>query len=687
MADFSPSRDRDAWATIRGYVYQVDQTIQSWFNLLASSVLELECGEDIDVVLDAFDSSGEQQSRRLEQVKYLNRNITLRTPQVVEALSSFHEHLAHNPNINLHFVFVTNAPPAVERPSPIPRGRPALAVWREIWAGSLPLRDISAVLHGIRAILASASKPEPLRKETWDQFKKFAEASTDGELLEFIRRVEWRTREVSANDISTQIQRQLVTRFAIAPEDALSVYHRLFVYVIRLLSQRGLKRLTADALTHQLSRPALSDDDARLLRNTTAILSALQLRVKQLEQGHLAHEIKLLSIDAELDRLTKQTSGSAPVNYGSELLQVDPPPPVERVLSRTNTVTRYVERIKSVTWGALYGDSGCGKTQLAIQVAQKSERPVAWVRFRGLSSSEACRRIDEALSTLSSLRPARSWKEFCRDACTRITSETLLILDDLPLVSTGDLLAERLIILARECRSCNLKLLSTSPFDLPSRLKKVDGGQILFVEEMPRFTDEEIGELFQLHGAPNQFFKNKSVSLLAAITARHPTLLTAAATYLEGRDWRIGDDEFDALIRGEYAHEINEQTELALLRTVTDSASRELLYRLNLVDRSFSKEDVQLVSGIDPQIPHPFEKVRESIGLWVQRDSAQDSYVLSPLVRQVGSENLNLTTIKEVHLALARATFKKGSIGFRLPSITTWLRMNITKLPAHSYGR
>jgi hypothetical protein len=663
MADFSPARDRDAWATIRGYIYQVDQTIQSWFDIPTSGVLELECGEDIDVVLGAFDSSGEEQSRRLEQVKYLGRNITLRSPQVLEALSSFHEHLVHNPNINLRFVFVTNAQPAVERPSPIPRGVPALVVWHELRAGSLSLGDTNTVLHGIRAILAGASKPEPLRKETWGQFKKFARGSTDDELLEFIRRVEWKTRNISANDISAQIQRQLLTRFVIAPEDVQSLYHRLFVYVIRLLSQRGLKRLTVDALIHQLSRPALSEDDARLLRNTKAVLSALQLRVNILEQEYLAHEIKLLSINAELDRLTKQASGAAPINYGSELLQIDPPPPVELVISRTNTVTRYVERVKSVTWGALYGDSGCGKTQLAIQVAQKSERPIAWIRFRGLSPNETCRRIDEALSTLSSLRPGHSWKEFCRDACSHISSETLLVLDDLPRVSTGDLLAERLIMLARECRPNHLKLLSTSPFDLPNRLKKIDGGQMLFVEEIPRFTDEEIVELFELYGAPDQFFKSKSMSLLASITARHPTLLTAAATYLESRDWRIGDDEFDALIKGEYAREINERTELALLRTVRDSTARELLYRLNLVDRSFNKEDVQLVSGIAPQISHPFEKIHESIGLWVQRDNAQDSYELSPLVRQVGSENLDQTTVREVHLALAHATFKKGSIG------------------------
>lgn len=663
MAVFSPTRDRDAWATIRGYIYQVDQTIQSWFDVPTLGALELERGEDIDVVIGAFDSSGEEQFRRLEQVKYLNRKVTLRNPQILEALSSFYEHFTHNQDVDLHFAFVTNAEPAVERPSPIPRGRPALSVWQELWEGTLPTRTQNPVLRGIRALLASASRPEPLRKETWELFKKFITDAADDELMEFIRRVEWRTHSASANDISAHIQRQLVSRFAVAPEDAQSLYHRLFVYVIRLLSQKGLKRLTAASLVQQLSRPALSEDDAKLLRNTKALLSALQLQVTLLEQGYLAHEIRLLSIDAELDRLTKQAGGSASINYQSELLQLDAPPPVERVISRTDTVTRYVEKIKSITWGAFYGDAGCGKTQLAILIAQRGGRPIAWVRFRGLNPNESCRRIDEALITLSDLRPGRSWREFCRDACSRIASETLLIFDDIPRVSAGELLAERLTFLAKECRSSQLKLLSTSPFDLPTRLKKIDGGQGIFVEEVPRFTDEEIVELFKLHRAPDEFFKGGSVSFLAAITARHPTLLAAAATYLESSGWRLGDDEFDSLIKGAYAREINEQTEVALLGTVIDPAARELLYRLNLVNRSFNKDDVHLVSEVAPQIPHPFEKIRESLGLWVQRDSSQDSYVLSPLVRQVGSENLDLTTIREVHLTLARATFKKGSIG------------------------
>ena len=52
MAAFTTMRNRDAWATIRGYVYQVELTIDRWLTLQPEQVLELERGEDIDTVLE-----------------------------------------------------------------------------------------------------------------------------------------------------------------------------------------------------------------------------------------------------------------------------------------------------------------------------------------------------------------------------------------------------------------------------------------------------------------------------------------------------------------------------------------------------------------------------------------------------------------------------------------------------------
>lgn len=80
-------RDRDAWATIRGYVYQVDLSIKQWIALEDKQVLELERGEDIDVVSEI--SKSEIQERKLQQIKHREKKITLRSNEAIEALINF----------------------------------------------------------------------------------------------------------------------------------------------------------------------------------------------------------------------------------------------------------------------------------------------------------------------------------------------------------------------------------------------------------------------------------------------------------------------------------------------------------------------------------------------------------------------------------------------------------------------
>lgn len=81
-------RDRDAFSTIRGYVYQVDTTLKRWLDLRVDQHLELERGEDIDLINRAINaSSALEASRLLEQVKHREQNLTLRNPAALESLA------------------------------------------------------------------------------------------------------------------------------------------------------------------------------------------------------------------------------------------------------------------------------------------------------------------------------------------------------------------------------------------------------------------------------------------------------------------------------------------------------------------------------------------------------------------------------------------------------------------------
>jgi hypothetical protein len=73
---FKEVKNRDAWSTIRGFVYQVDITILRWLNLKDNEILELEKGEDIDIVLQDLEKASED-SRILEQVKFRESELNL----------------------------------------------------------------------------------------------------------------------------------------------------------------------------------------------------------------------------------------------------------------------------------------------------------------------------------------------------------------------------------------------------------------------------------------------------------------------------------------------------------------------------------------------------------------------------------------------------------------------------------
>jgi hypothetical protein len=86
---FKTLRDRDAWAVIRGFVFQVTQTVLQWIQLGPQDALELERGEDIDLCCNALSAGPEaQQARVLEQLKHRDGRVTLRTSAVAEFLAN-----------------------------------------------------------------------------------------------------------------------------------------------------------------------------------------------------------------------------------------------------------------------------------------------------------------------------------------------------------------------------------------------------------------------------------------------------------------------------------------------------------------------------------------------------------------------------------------------------------------------
>ena len=107
---------RDAHRTIAGFVFQVNSTILHWLNLESGTFLELESGEDIDVVRAEAHEPEENLERLLTQLKQLSDgSLTLRNREALKSIANFCGHRKANPSWKLQFRFVTTLPIGEER--------------------------------------------------------------------------------------------------------------------------------------------------------------------------------------------------------------------------------------------------------------------------------------------------------------------------------------------------------------------------------------------------------------------------------------------------------------------------------------------------------------------------------------------------------------------------------------------
>src|SRR5271170_4786437 len=112
---FTPQPGRDARPAIDGYVYQVIATVLAWLNLAEGQHLELEAGEDFDLVERTATIEVSEPGRTVQQVHKRSRTITLRSPKTVQAVANFCAHRKTNPGTALKFRFVTTAKPGREK--------------------------------------------------------------------------------------------------------------------------------------------------------------------------------------------------------------------------------------------------------------------------------------------------------------------------------------------------------------------------------------------------------------------------------------------------------------------------------------------------------------------------------------------------------------------------------------------
>ncbi|WP_166246125.1 FxSxx-COOH system tetratricopeptide repeat protein [Paenibacillus turpanensis] len=348
---FVTVRDRDAWATIRGFVYQVDMTIIRWLDLDADEKLELERGEDIDFVGGEF--------RSLEQIKVRENKITLRSKEANEAMASFYEHRVANPTQKLVFRFVTNALVGKEK-FPWSMEEKAIVVWNNIRQKKLNEEELWSSITKIRQFLLGIERPKKFNVETWKQWKEYLKKSNDNELHHFICSFEWGVHNPEPEDLKITIEKKLVEQGYVSDTSgAKNFSESLFCYIFRLLSGRGLKTLCKDDLYEVLSEFEINDVEK-------SILQFIEILIQQ-------HESRISAIE---EKVSQTAVG--------KLIWNVPHRANPHFIERGNDLEMLREKLNSGQLTAvtqtLAGLGGIGKTQMAVQYAYKyrKEYNIIW---------------------------------------------------------------------------------------------------------------------------------------------------------------------------------------------------------------------------------------------------------------------------------------------------------------------
>lgn len=662
---FVAPRDRDAWSAIRGFVYQVDLTIERWLNLVDDQELYLEAGEDIDTVSKYLQDGSEE--RLLEQIKHREKNLTLKSESALSALANAVEHFQNDTKNRLIFRYTTNAVTGKEHLSPF--SAHGICEWERLRSSNFDKqlsssqleKEIENILFGIRKILIGVKNcPKELNKETWGRFRVFIETSHDSSLLDLIMRFEWSVGAPEAKDMCDRIQSTLMDLGHAADEvTAQNQYQKLFLHVFKTISKRGDKKLCINGLPNVLLQQISANDRLFFEQFST-------------EMGIVAHKLAIMhtqmsQIEQEIGKVASSVSRLVELSNVHQLSMITPipifqPPPLDSNLSpRFETVVKLKQELDQVAWLAITGSSGMGKSSVALLIAAKVGCCPVWLRFRDLDVERAAAELDAVFLYINSGTPFSNHLQKYIETCQSFTPGSVIVLDDIPALSNGDRLVQRLEFLLTACKKTNVKILTTSVHRQPGHLQRIARGHFTEVT-VPALTDLDALEILKIHNAPNHILCNiNTVRFLNAIARQHPTLLVAVALFLGGNNWEWTDQHLENLLQGRFAEEVNDETIQRLLSTVTDDISRKLLYRLNLIVGAFNIETVRIVAAIHPQIPEPRERLTALNGLWIQRDS-EELMRVSPLIHTLGSDDLNNAVKLQCNHTLANQILQKRNL-------------------------
>ena len=592
--DLTPQSDaaHRAVASLRGYAYQALSTALAWVDIEEDTRIYLEVAEDYALVC--------KQAVEVVQVKDTKRSqtVTLNSSDVRNAIASFVDLTARNPDRSIYLRFLTSSSIGKERTlAQRPGGIEGLLYWRRV-------ASATADVEPIRFILESDRFPEAVRA--------FSKTRNDDELRsELIERIEW---DCGKEDLSS-LREELEERLVILGRQ-------------QFLLPEAEARKIADSLVFEVLKTAVLDDPNKRVLSQARLYSVIDQATRfSMRRSDLD---ALMAVSSSLTQTLGDGTRSLGAIGGSALdwlINGESLPVVPGVLARTHIEEALSNALTQCGTAVLTGSSGLGKSIVSRAVCATQGRVFFVADFRDASPKETKLRLNMILARLGD-------HQF-----STLLLEDLNHLEDSQVSLT---LGRMLQALRRRHRTaivtCHRKPSANACLSSSLNMSSI--------VDCPYFSNEDISVLIEIHkGSASTWTR---IAHLAGGLG-HPQLTHAFVTGMAARSWP-NEEIGTVLLQGLTSEDTNAARDAARLYVLSSlsETTRNLLYRLSLVAGRFSRSLALSLGELSPPINQCGDALEELIGPWIEA-LGNDHFRVSPLAKDFGSKSLGPNQQLRVH--------------------------------------
>lgn len=592
------NKDREAIASLGGYVYQLYHSALAWLELDDDEFLFLEVAEDYTVVA--------QGALQGNQVKRTSGTVTINSQDIIDSINSFVELQTQNLPLEVHLRHITTSSIGRERSASDRIGTtPTLDTWRNVarFGDVDPLRDI------LLSSNISAQTKEYISTLNGEDFRE-----------KFLKRIHFDCGALQSDLLRRQLESRVINALRERGGTVSQAQQCLNTLLIFLL--RKTIELKRDA------RSVTKGDLETLFERATHV---------NMNRAELEKQTDLINraLLAAIPKATDVISTAQPSQPVSDFQF----PPI--FAPRTDHIDRIIFclSVAGISW--VYGAAGVGKTFAAKLAARQAGGSWLFVNYRGVSSVQASQLISQLADHVSSERFIRG-----------------ILLDDLECTLEPSAV-DALLLLLSVCKRQDILVLITAPRPLQSDVAFGAGLSADIETKLDDFDEEDIGHILRSLGVEDQHWA-KYIRVISG--GGHPQLVIAAIQSMQRAGWNVDEFRTlnSLLVGNPDVKQVRAQTRERLLRELP-KGSLCLLERLSVTSSAFRRALAVDLARMSPAIPNGGILFEQLIGTWIDQLNGE-RFSLSPLLSDFAASTLTVDEVKTLHFNVADSLVRNQPI-------------------------